>query len=40
MTLIKLIYYKKLKKKLSNFLISNKFDYIKILNLIKKTIKL
>jgi len=36
-----LIYYKKLKKKLSNsFFISNKFDFIKILNLIKKSIKL
>lgn len=36
-----LISYKKLKKKLSNsFFISNKFDFIKILNVIKKKIKL
>jgi thymidylate kinase len=36
-----LISYKKLKKKLSNsFFISNKFDFIEILNVIKKKIKL
>ena len=36
-----LISYKKLKKKLSNsFVISNKFDFIEILNVIKKKIKL